>query len=264
MKDAENKQSAFSERRARIVGGAFVMGLLALVALGGLFFFKASDAPADSRFTEDKSSEKTERADPEDAGATYRVWKGRDPAKVKPNSGQAADNDRSDTRWVVVRPDIIEESASQEDAVDGESTIDVSDWVDPENQRVLGPKSWISEVSEAETEAIEQVLDEPIPVRYPIDLRVREWSVDITAEVVEACFGDAEPYGRFVVNYVLAADGMRASFEDVHMTHLYELEDPIFVDCVVESLSQRSFRSSEDGRMEVSQPFLFDGIQTPR
>ena len=263
MKNPENRPSKAASKRVRVFGVLFALGLPALIALGGYFIWSAdsptSPPPNQADALGEDASEEDASDDPaaagEDAGVTYLKWKGRE-------SGQAAPLRRVDDepRWVVVRPDILEESAP---AADPE---DAGTWADPVNQRVLGPKSWMAEVSPAETEALERVLNAPRPApRYPIDLRVRQWSADIAAEVVELCFGESQPRGRFAVNYRLVADGRRAIFEDIHLTNIYGLDDPVFVDafvgCVVESLGERSFRSSEEGQMQVARPFLFDGTR---
>lgn len=259
MKNPENRPSKAAAKRVRVFGVLFALGLPALIALGGYFIWSA-DSPtspppnqADAR-GEDASGEDASddpAAAGEDAGATYLKWKGRE-------SGQAAPARRVDDepRWVVVRPDILEESAP------ARAPEDAGAWADPVNQRVLGPKSWMAELPQAETDAVERVLDAPRPPpRYPIDLGVRQWSADIAADVVDECFGETAARGRFAVNYRLVADGQRATFEDVHLTNLYQLDDPAFVDCVVANLGSRSFRSSEDGQMQVAQPFLFDGTR---
>lgn len=269
MKDPENRPSHAGAKRARIFGVIFALGLPALVAIGGFLVLcapvessKSSVNSMASRDEGDVQEDLSRRPPPEDAGVAYRVWKARELAKTSPGARQAGEAgvviDDAGTRWVIRRPDILEEPAPAP-----ADPRDAGSWADPVNQRVLGPRAWMPEVSPAEAEAVERALDQPRPApRYPIDLRVRQFSIDIAAEVVELCFGESAPRGRFAVNYRLVADGVRARFEDVHLSNIYGLHDPVFVEafagCVAENLGARSFRSSEDGQMQVARPFLFD------
>ncbi|AWV91102.1 hypothetical protein [Bradymonas sediminis] len=247
--------------REYLIRRGFLAVVGVLCGLGYVLFWDTADTPSSSdsssefRASHDDSPQAGQDAEPLDAGVAY-VWKRRGDSK-----GLGAPVEEASPRRVVMRPDIIEASAPDTGASVG---ADASEWVDPVNQRVLGRKAWMAEVPEDEEAAIEAMLDAPAPARYPIDLGVREWSVDIAAEVVRTCFGEDEPSGRFALNYTLAADGSRATFEDVRLSHIYKMETPSLGDCVADTLSQRSFRSTEDGQMRVSRPFFFDGTQAPK
>lgn len=250
-----------------IVGVVFVVGILALIVLGGVFFFGTSnDSAAQKSADGHETAVNKKRAERPNWGGPTHFGKKRpvsDDAS-SPNHRRPTDDGDSDIRWVVVRPDIVEESASPADVGYDNSSRDASGWTDPVNQRVLGQKTWMGEIPEEQQKAIEETLNRQLPVRYPIDLRVRRWSVDIATEVVEKCFEPAEPSGRFAVNYTLAADGGRAVFEDVHLSNIYRVQTPVlFAECVVDRLGRRSFASTEDGRMDVSRPFIFDEAQAP-
>lgn len=261
MSAPENSRTDSSETRSRLIWGGFVLGLVASIGLGAVFFWQTPSAPSSSdassefRASHEDSPQAGHEAESLDAGVAY-VWKGRGDSE-----GGRAPVEKATPRRVVIRPDVIEASPSASD--DAHDRFE-PEWVDPVNQRVLGRKAWMAEVPEEEEAAIEAILDAPTPPRYPIDLGVREWSVDIAAEVVRTCFGEDEPSGRFALNYTLAADGSRATFEDVRLSHIYKMETPSLGDCVADTLSQRSFRSTEDGQMRVSRPFFFDGTQAPK
>jgi hypothetical protein len=121
----------------------------------------------------------------------------------------------------------------------------------------------MAELPPDEARAIEEILNRPIPPRYPIDLKVRRSSVELAAGVVDQCYArllqlNPAAAGRFALNYVLAADGRSARFLDVNLSNVHKLDDPGFARCIVETLGRQSFPTSEDGRMKVAQPFFFN------
>jgi hypothetical protein len=164
-------------------------------------------------------------------------------------------------RGRIVRQKQPEPDAGDAGDAGGEARRDVVEWSDPDNQKMLGSRSWMATPSDEEAEAVDEALDRPQPQRYPIDLQERRLGVEIARDIVKECFERLlerapQAKGRVSVAFDLVANGTIARFENVEIPANVHLEEPDFEECITVNVSSASYRTAEQGTMHVEYPFL--------
>lgn len=180
----------------------------------------------------------------------------------RPRRDQRADHDRRP----IVRPDAATYRADRgdADAADSSSAAEPKpQWEDPVRQKVLGQKTWMAKVPEAEMAAIDDEIDRERPEPYQIDLDLRRTAIEATRGVVYGCFDRLlerlpTASGRLSVSFDLVADGEQARPHNVAIPALVELHDPGFKACVLDEVANISLPTDETGVLAVEYPFLFD------
>lgn len=176
---------------------------------------------------------------------------------------QGSARGRSGGEWVVVRPELP--AARQEASLDAGARARASDgaaeegtWQDPVNQQVLGPPSWMTQVSAEEQQRIDLAQQTVQPVEEPPEIVLRHQSMELAHDVVHACFEPYAPYGQFAVYYDVAAAGGQAHFTQVYLAHVERMDDPEVADCIIATLLAQQFPSDENTQVQVGLPFIFD------
>jgi len=139
-------------------------------------------------------------------------------------------------------------------------------WSDPTNERVLGSKDWMAEVSEEDNERIDEVFERARAARFDPSLspRDRRSSIEVAEEVVDGCFEELQTRfpaveGRLIVEWESGASGGQGWIRAPRITTNYRLRDPTFEECVIGRLDGRTFPSADGEPITVEYPFFYDG-----
>ncbi len=236
---------------------------------------KSTDEPADfASFRGADAGEAAREADrPAGAGPDHARVRSADDGPGARLAGRAGRPQRAGRhqraghdRRPIVRPDAAPYRADRDDADAADSSSAAESkpqWKDPVRQKVLGQKTWMAKVPEAEMAAIDEEIDRERPEPYQIDLDLRRTAIDATRGVVHGCFDRLlerlpTASGRLSVSFDLVADGEQARPHNVAIPALVELHDPGFKACVLDEVARISLPTEETGVLAVEYPFLFD------
>lgn len=247
--------------RARLAGLAAVGAVaLAVVALMAWLAHRGAGSPGSSGAEKFAAFEGAA-----DAGAPLAASSAREASvdvgrQVRlPDAGSAG---------TIMRPDVG--ALTRRDAGTADASQDTApEWTDPTNQRVLGHRSWMVQASDAQTKALDKVLDRKPPQPYPYAMKVRRNGIDVARGIVDDCFDrllqrQPDATGRLTLAFDLVATGERGVFRKIRLPAIVKLHDPQFQDCITGGLANASFATSEQGVMRVQYPFFFDGADQPR
>ncbi|MFP4598836.1 MAG: hypothetical protein ACLFVJ_11320 [Persicimonas sp.] len=227
-----------------------------------------TDEPADfASFRGADAGEAARQADrPTGAGPEH--------ARVRSAGGRSGDRLAGRARRAqhdrrpIVRPDAATYRADRgdADAADASSAAESKpQWKDPVRQKVLGQKTWMAKVPDAQRQAIDEEIERERPEPYQIDLDLRRTAIEATRGVVHGCYDRLlerlpTASGRLSVSFDLVADGEQARPYDVGIPALVELHDPGFKACVLDEVARISLPTEETGVLAVEYPFLFDEV----
>jgi hypothetical protein len=213
------------------------------------------------------------RGEADQNGPATAVERAKEDAGASPSAGPAPERrphtapPQDPPGPTVVRPDAntFERTERTPDAAATASgEADVSEWVDPDNRRVLGRSEWMADLPDTQEQAIDQELDDSEPAQvYPPRMQMRRAGIDAAAEVVSDCFDglrrrQPDARGRISVVFELRSGGGRAQLHEPSISRNIRLDDPAFESCVVDGLAGTTFASEEEASMRVEYPFFFE------
>lgn len=140
-------------------------------------------------------------------------------------------------------------------------------WVDPTNQRVLGPKSWMAKADEKEKQRIADTFTRNASrMKNRVNASTRQNSIEAMRTAVTACLEEyreinPEATGRVIVSW--NAQGAKSGVgkvSDVSIDTNMGLRDETFESCVT-SVDGLRFEGEIGRNIRVEYPFMFDEIR---
>lgn len=114
----------------------------------------------------------------------------------------------------------------------------------------------MADVPASTQQEVDKTRQAEIPAQYPIDLALRQESMELARLVVGECLAGQQAEGRFVLNYLLNADGDHASFEEISISNRYQFERPEAETCILDQLSPQRIQTNDSGQLPVSYPLM--------
>lgn len=166
----------------------------------------------------------------------------------------------------------LEENASPTtDAVPDGGTvagaaISSTEWRDPVNERVLGPRAWMAPISDEENARIDEIFERARAARHDPRLspRDRRTAIETARPIVDGCVESLRrrrpgAEGRLILAWESSASGGRGTIRNVRITVNVKLDDPEFERCVLTGLEGRTFPAEDGETRLVEYPFFYDG-----
>ena len=136
-------------------------------------------------------------------------------------------------------------------------------YLDPVNNRVLGPRRWMAELPEEQKKSIERDLERDVGSQYPISMEDRRAAIQKVDEVARKCFRDffgAHPDvtgGQVIVEFELVVYKSVAEPNDVRVEDPVDVRNPDFLACVRDGVASISLQAARDGTLDIQHPIFF-------